>query len=402
MANLSNQREREALPPRRQPYWQRLTPGNFLGFRPGANTWHARHRDRDGRQHQTTFPAIRLYSEAREAAAQWCLRMRTPHGGVAKRGTVADALMSHVTYLRHLCRDKAADAVLQDYQSTVWQDPLASIQFERLTREDVEAWRGRLDNGRRQLITINQYVRMVIAGLNGAVERGWLANPAAWKLRKLQEPQADGEAAVFLTPEQRNAVIEACPPESAAFFRALELTGCRPGELAAAETKGFNATLQKLRLAHRKGRTPALKIRWVYLTGEAAELVAAQAVGRGQHEPLFRRADGRAWDRHAWATAFRLAARQVRAAGGEVPQDASAYSFRHAAISELLQLTGMDPVSVARYCGTSVAMIEKHYFRFLPDAWVERLAQDRREGVRHTYHIADPRLQVAEVGPVRA
>ena len=57
-----------------------------------------------------------------------------------------------------------------------------------------------------------------------------------------------------------------------------------------------------------------------------------------------------------------------------VPPGASAYSFRHARISELLQMHGIDPLTVAQQTGTSLAMIEKAYFRFIASAMREKLA----------------------------
>ncbi len=57
-----------------------------------------------------------------------------------------------------------------------------------------------------------------------------------------------------------------------------------------------------------------------------------------------------------------------------ISTDASAYSFRHARISELLQIYGVDPITVAAQTGTSVAMIEKAYLRFIPSAMQEKLA----------------------------
>ena len=57
-----------------------------------------------------------------------------------------------------------------------------------------------------------------------------------------------------------------------------------------------------------------------------------------------------------------------------ISTDASAYSFRHARISELLQIYGVDPLTVAAQTGTSIAMIEKAYLRFIPSAMQEKLA----------------------------
>lgn len=43
-------------------------------------------------------------------------------------------------------------------------------------------------------------------------------------------------------------------------------------------------------------------------------------------------------------------------------------------ISELLQIHGIDPLTVAAQTGTSLAMIEKAYLRFIPSAMREKLA----------------------------
>jgi hypothetical protein len=48
--------------------------------------------------------------------------------------------------------------------------------------------------------------------------------------------------------------------------------------------------------------------------------------------------------------------------------------FRHARISELLQVFNVDPLTVAHQTGTSLAMIEKAYMRLIPQALQEKLA----------------------------
>jgi hypothetical protein len=57
-----------------------------------------------------------------------------------------------------------------------------------------------------------------------------------------------------------------------------------------------------------------------------------------------------------------------------IPTDASAYSFRHARISELLQVYGVDPLTVAARTGTSLRMIERSYFKFIRSVMLEKLA----------------------------
>ena len=59
---------------------------------------------------------------------------------------------------------------------------------------------------------------------------------------------------------------------------------------------------------------------------------------------------------------------------GAQPLGVGAYAFRHARISEPLQIHGVDPLTVAAQAGTSMAMIEKTYLRFIPSAMREKLA----------------------------
>jgi hypothetical protein len=50
-------------------------------------------------------------------------------------------------------------------------------------------------------------------------------------------------------------------------------------------------------------------------------------------------------------------------------------SRESARISELLQIYGVDPLTVEAQTGTSVAMIEKAYLRFIPSAMLTPRAQ---------------------------
>ncbi len=93
--------------------------------------------------------------------------------------------------------------------------------------------------------------------------------------------------------------------------------------------------------------------------------------------PLFTEDGKQTWRRHIWSRKIRaaIAAHNLEARGKDrIPTKASAYSFRHARISELLQVYAVDPLTVAAQTGTSLAMIEKAYLRFIPSAMQEKLA----------------------------
>ena len=85
--------------------------------------------------------------------------------------------------------------------------------------------------------------------LNCAVELGHAGNLGAWRVKALADDvEDDGETAVFLSPKERKAVIDAAEPATAALARGLELTGARPKKLAATVVGDFDG--KTLRLSH--------------------------------------------------------------------------------------------------------------------------------------------------------
>ena len=92
---------------------------------------------------------------------------------------------------------------------------------------------------------------------------------------------------------------------------------------------------------------------------------------------LFTAAGQKPWRRDMWAQEVRaaIAAHNKTARGSErIPTEASAYSLRHARISELLQVYGIDPLTVAAQTGTSLRMIERTYFKFIRSAMLEKIS----------------------------
>ena len=133
----------------------------------------------------------------------------------------------------------------------------------------------------------------------------------------------------------------------------------------------------RLRLAHRKRRPAKLRPRHVVLSAEVIAFFKEQAKGKLPGAPHFAEDGETPWRRHVWCRQMRAAiSRHNEQARGDkrISGHATAYSFRHARISELLQFYGVDRLTVAAQTGTSVAMIEKAYLRFIPSAMQEKLA----------------------------
>jgi integrase len=381
MTDLSRKRLRLALPIRPDAYWQRLAAGAYLGFRRGPDTWHARFRGRDRKQQYQPLGEALEYDEAKRRAEEWLAQLTGSPVRAIKRGTVLAALDSYLSDLRRHDRSGAAikaegqfkTALRFDRRSERYTDPLAALQLETITKDDFLDWRDRLRPGRLPR-SVNRMVRAVTAGLNRAHRLGHIGNPAAWRLEALPDDD-ESETAIFLSAAQRKGLIDSATPEAAAFLRGLELSGARPKELADAIVADFDGKL--LKLSHRKGRQPKLRSRYVVLDEEGITFFNSQTHGKGPTDTFFARADAQPWRRDQWAQAVRSAIAVHNGSAPRalrVPTGASAYSFRHARISELLQVYGVDPLTVAAQTGTSLRMIERTYFKFIRSAMLDKLA----------------------------
>jgi integrase len=374
LADLSTKKLRKLLDVRSDPYWQRLAEGQYLGFRRGPDTWLARFRGRDGRQQYQPLGEALQFDEARRKAEEWISQIAGATVRTVKRDTVRAALETYLTYLRQQGRKTAAAAAASLFKTAVYGHAIAGRKLESLTHDDFTQWRDALKGEQRAARSINRYVRQVTAALNVAVKRGHVGSLEVWQLEPLDDDVEEGhETAEFLTPEQRAAIIAAATPAAALFFRGLQHTGARPKELAAATVKDFDG--ESIRLASRKGKPPKLKPRRTFLDASGLEFFRQQTAGKAASAAIFMMDDGTAWTRKEWAAAWRAAVAAHNAKGAEqLPLGLGCYSFRHSRISELLQVHGVDPITTALQCGTSTAIIERNYHRFIPQAIREKLA----------------------------
>jgi integrase len=375
LADLSLKSERECLQVRADPYFQRLSRGAFLGFRRGPNTWLVRYRGRDGKQQYLRLGEGLEYDEAKRKAQEWLAQPSGPGVRVVKRTTVRAALEAYLSNLCHHGRQDAAHAAQTRFRQVAFNDVIAEAELEQAKTQDFLQWRDRLLPGRKPR-SVNRHVRSVVAGLNAAHRLGHVGNPSAWRLTPLADDvEGDGETAVFIDAAHRKSLIAAASSHAGLFLRGLELTGARPLELATATAGDFDGT--KLRLAHRMGKPPKLRVRYVTLSPEGVKFFEERTHDRLPGAALLTEDGVTPWRRHMWCRCMRaaIAAHNKEArSNARIPTGASAYSFRHARIRELLQLHAVDPLTVAAQMGTSVAMIEKAYLRFIPSALVEKLS----------------------------
>lgn len=387
--DISKATERRRLPSRREPYWRRVRRGCYVGYRAGSNTWIARVRSRQGEQHYKALGDANTLSfdEAVRSADVWFTQLASHATRAPKRGTVADALIAYIGWLKDNGRESTAKDANGRFTLLVEKDPIASERLEDLTQEDLINWRNRIKNGRTPR-TVNRHVRAVVAALNQSLRLGFTGNPVAWRLDPLSDNDDRPGGAVFLDATQRQLLISVAPPPLGAFLRALNETGARPGEIAKAQVRDFDPRSGTLTLMHKKGRPIRVRTRVVILPEHAVAFFTDVVRDRPPNAPLCPTATNTFWDRHSWAKLLREVITVANEAivqpnvhaidlGSNeakiIPKGVTAYAFRHSRISELLQHHHVDPITVAMQMGTSVEMIERHYFRFLSSSLRSRL-----------------------------
>ena len=385
-------RARNALPLRREPYWQRVRRGCYIGIRrmsaTTAGTWLVRHRDPVSDKHEVhslgylddVRPGER-FEIALALAERWFAERDA--GGEGALFTVAQACADYVKHLEDAGRSSAARDASGRFRRWVYADrDFAGTPLIKLTPVLVEDWRGRLaqtparpptptgapspTEPPRSASSLNRDMTSLRAALNLALENGHVPDDHAWRRKLRPTPNADGRRTLYLDADERRALIDHSPADLAAFLRGLSLIPVRPGELAALVASDFDSRLSALTIRGDQTRG----IRRIVLPEATAAFFQSQCAGKPPTSPLFVRSDGTAWSRDAWKKPLKQAA---LAAG--LPTDTVAYSLRHGAITDLIALHGLDTLTVAQIAGTSLPMIEKTYGHLLLDRARSALAR---------------------------
>lgn len=369
-AKIDTVTARGKLKVRRDPYWQRISRGLFVGFRKmtgdTTGTWIVRYRADSGSQLRHTlgsldqFPAFERFDKAVDAAQKWLSHINL--GGTTEGSTVLEACETYTRKVRELKGDKAADDLEARYRRWINEDPIRRIEMTKLTREHVTAFRQRLiaapvKVGRsgatrvRSKDTINRDMAAVRAALNMAFEDGKTTSNLAWRKPLAAFKNVSKRRELYLDREQRKQLIHCAQPDLGRFLRGLSMLPLRPGALAALTVADIDARVGVLKI----GQDKSGKDRRLKLPAAIAAFLTEAATGRPPTAPLFAREDGLAWNKDSWKKPLKTAA-----AAAYLPVGTIAYALRHSAISDLVH-GGLDLLTVAQISGTSVAMIERHY-----------------------------------------
>lgn len=371
MADLSKTTSREKLKARRDPYWHKLGQGWYLGFRRMAATrpgsWLARSYDAGTRKQ--THKALGEFSEVPEAlrfdaakkdAEDWFKHLG--RGGAALDSTVKQACERYLEHLRDEGRTRTASDAEARFKRYVYADTkLANIPLTKLLHTHLDAWRKSLRKGlalsgprkgkARTDSALNRDMTALRAALNLARRDKLVTSDEAWLTALAPIKNADRRRDLYLTVEQRRALIVKAPEDLANLLRALCLLPVRPGALASLTVASYDKQLKTLTI----GKDKAGKDRRLSLPQATAEFFASMAKDKTPAAPLLARANGSAWNKDAWKYPLKDAL-----AAAKLPAAATAYTMRHSVITDLVT-NGLDLATVAKLSGTSVAMIERHY-----------------------------------------
>lgn len=357
MANdLKSKTSRDKLKPRREPYWQRVEVGLFVGYRrleAGTGTWIARRRADGGGQQYRALGTVDSLDEAVKLAKLWGTGIDS--GASHKAVTVEQACRAYAAHqTTHKGKASAADAEGR-FTRLVYGKPLGAVALDKLRTTQVKDWLdatldhdGDEDDLRRSKDSANRNLNALKAALNHALRGRLVATDAGWKT-VTPYPKAGKRRERFLDLTDRTALLSHCADDLRALVTGLLLTGARPGEIAHATAGDLDVSAGTLRLSGKTGPRVAT------LSSQALAFFKAQARGKLPSAPLLTDAYGNRWNKDSWKKPFKDA---VRAA--QLPADVVLYTIRHAAISELIA-GGMDAFLVAKLSGTSTAMIDRHY-----------------------------------------
>lgn len=362
---LHKVRVRTALKPRREPYWgPPLGRGRVLGFRKidaDIGSWIARMRNETGHK---VYKALGYcsdafdYEAARVAAVNW---FGQQDAGVADDVvTVADACREYVKDRRREKGEACAHDAEKRFERTVYKTPFGAIPVHKLRTPRIKEWRDRLGLSKA---ASNRTLTVLKAALNLAVASRLVPPIVAREWGDVKRyADATKRRSLFLDLKQRRKLLDKAIGAVRDLIEAAALTGARVGELRGATRGQFDVRLKTMTF---KGKTGT---RTIPLSDAAITLFRRLSKGKLPTAPLFTRDDGKPWGHSDWDELIREAAEKAK-----LPKGVCLYTLRHSFITQAIT-DGMTTLDVARLCGTSVGMIEKHYGHLVADAARERLA----------------------------
>lgn len=409
---IQDRTARTRLAVRNRPYWRLLSEGAHLGYRSGARkgSWIARYRTADGRyltaalgeaddHRDANGGTILSFKQAFDEALKWIELVE--RGGTAPSDpdmTIAAAVAGYIA-MRDARRSSQAGRTLRSdasYKLTthVLEDQrLAPVRLGDLTERDLKNWQLRLS--RRKPASIQRIVNDFKAALNAAYEINRAVLPTQLPVIIKYGLKVDTHETLIalardnqiMTDDEVRRIVAAAVALDADFGRLVVLlaaTGARFSQVARMTVGDVQPAQGRLLIPQSyKGRKRVLQYIRVQVGSDTLAALAPALAGRPPTAPLLERWRHRQvgpmrWEREArgpWQAPSEMARLWKQAVmDAALPVATIPYGLRHSSIVRGLR-AGLPIRLVAALHDTSVAMIERHYSRWITEGLDELVAR---------------------------
>jgi integrase len=253
-----------------------------------------------------------------------------------------------------------------------------------LTSGELKKWRDGL-LGTMAPATINRLCRCLCAALEQSKQSDKrIQNREAWQTGLAGLPNAQEVRNVIISDDKVRELIAAAyylDHQLGLLTDTLANTGARPSQAVRLHVEDLHdhplrPKLMMPKSAKGGGRNRSVKKTERYsvpITAQLAARLKAAAKGRADHEVLLVQSDGRPWDKNPGQNYHRQIDNVVTVIGLN-PAEVTMYCLRHSSIVRML-LRNVPIRLVASLHNTSVAMIEKHYSRYITEHSIDDIAR---------------------------
>jgi integrase len=382
MTKLNTVTARAKLAVRGTPYYHPLAHGIRIGYRRTtgpAGTWTVRVEDAGGEWmkkigiaddgEKADGAAILNFDQASELALHLARNKNTQEIDTARPLTVKEALDQYERDLATRGGDLSNAKRARDHVTPALNAKLVMA----LTAADLRAWRDSVLAKGLAPATVNRTRTCLRAALELAASLDKrIKNAAEFKLGlKGLPPGSNGGAAPMkvLPDAEVWAVVDgayAVSESVGVLVQVLAETGTRMSQAVRIACGDFHGDTLAVPMSNKGGAGKDRPHALLPISHELGARLRRAVAGRPDHAPLLLKADGSPWhltDKTEHRRPFIAAV--VNA--GLNAEEITPYALRHSAICRWL-IAGVPAAIVAKRCDTSVAIIEKHYAKFLLQA----------------------------------
>lgn len=369
---------RDAFEIKDEPYWMAVAKYKSLGFRKIDETrgsWVAKFNDNGLKQRRSTtlgeFTLEHDYAWAKKAADDWFEQFADQRGvHMDPKYTVEQAGLDYIEDRRVNKSEACAADIEARFKKYLFPTAFAKLAVVDVWCTELEDFRNGCSGNKK---TKNRKLQFVRAALRCAVRRKKCPSirMGEWTLCKKFKVETFRRD-IYLDKEQRQLLIENQSPEIREITKAAATTGARPGDIFRMKAGQYDPRTGTVTFS---AKTAPRKIPLSAAAKEVFDRARARAVferpaGTALADAwLFPYRKGKAWKSSRFGHHMRAA---VRKAG--LPKGTCLYTFRHIFITDQIVDGKWDLLTVAKYTGTSIEMIQEFYGH-LTGALTEQLSR---------------------------